>query len=118
LKSFQFDPSSLMMILVQRTKIPFIVQDVLTGFDVRDGIRVWGPSETGFVHSRFIGVAFGHLVFIGRDLPPYYSRKTEQITKARYFLFAVNSSSGVVSVSTQLPQTLYTDNTQENSIIC
>jgi hypothetical protein len=118
LKSIRFDPENLILMVVQRTKIPYIVQDVFTGLDIRTGGVVWGPSESGRVHSRFVGLGFGHAFYIGRELPTYYVLKTEAISKARYSIFALNTSNGRVTSVQPIPQESYTDNTQENSQIC
>jgi hypothetical protein len=119
LKAMRFDPTNLILMIEQRTTIPYIVIDVLTGLDVRTGDIVWGPTETNRVHSRYLGIWNGHAIYIGRVLPPYYILKTQNIYKdARYEIYAVNTSTGLVTGSTRLPFNQYNDNNQENSQIC
>jgi len=118
LKAYHFNPLNLIGVLTQRAKIPYIVRDVLTGYDVRNGGIVWGPTETKYVHSRYIGIGYGHLFFVGRELPPYYQLKTEVIAKARYSVFAVDTATGLTTASYSIPQTLYIDNIHKNSLLC
>jgi hypothetical protein len=63
-------------------------------------------------------MGFGQAFFIGRELPPYYILATEAISKARYSIFTVNTSTGKVSSVQNIPQESYTDNTQEDAKFC